>query len=188
MDMDIDTKRKYLFQIQQSDSKNANTARLTPQKFSWLLRHSPAVAEHMDLDGFVQFEILERISGASRDRMQQIITTEDRKGRYEVRGTEVRAVNGHSVHFCQNYEILESPPTFLYHATNNRAAALIMSDALKRMGRHYIHLYDTPPAKTSVRYRILRIRPPEGHIFYRTKNGYILSREDIPAKFIEVWN
>ncbi|EAT37616.1 AAEL010417-PA [Aedes aegypti] len=172
-----------------SSSDSRRPPFLTPQKFSWLLRHSAAVAEHMDPDAFVEFEVLQQISGASKDRMLELIA-QDQKGRYEIRGEEVRAVNGHSVHFCDNYEVLsgERRPEFLYHATNDKALPLIMAGALKRMGRHYIHMYDGPPQKTSVRYRILRIRPLPGHTLYRTKNGYILCREDIPAEFIEVWN
>lgn len=143
----------------------------------------------MDPDAFVGFDVLQQISGASKTRLLQIIA-EDQKGRYEVRGEEVRAVNGHSVHFCDNYEVLTATdrPEFLYHATNSQALPLIMAGALKRMGRHYIHIHDKPPQKTSVRYRILRIRPPQGHTLYKTKNGYILCREDIPAEYIEVWS
>ncbi|XP_058460527.1 probable RNA 2'-phosphotransferase [Malaya genurostris] len=159
--------------------------RLTPRKLSWLLRHSVDVAEHMDPDGFVPFDILQQISGAGLEQIQEAIT-KDSKGRYEVRDDEVRAVNGHSVHFCQNYEILPQPPEYLYHATNNKALPLIMAGALKKMGRHYIHMYEKPPQKTSVRYRILKIKPPSGHVFFRTKNGYILCQDDIPAEFIEV--
>ncbi|XP_065080024.1 probable RNA 2'-phosphotransferase [Ochlerotatus camptorhynchus] len=173
-----------------SGSGNTSSeSRLSPQKFSWFLRHSAAVAEHMDPDAFVCFDVLQQISGADKTRMLQIIA-EDQKGRFDVRGDEVRAVNGHSVHFCDNYEVLTTSdrPEFLYHATNNQALALIMAGALKRMGRHYIHMYDKPPQKTSVRYRILRIRPPQGHTLFKTKNGYILCREDIPAENIEVWN
>ncbi|XP_019545953.3 probable RNA 2'-phosphotransferase [Aedes albopictus] len=170
-----------------SSSSESRQHTLTPQKFSWLLRHSAAVAEHMDPDAFVGFDVLQQISGASKDRMLELIA-QDQKGRYEIRGEEVRAVNGHSVHFFDNYEVVEGDgrPEFLYHATNNQALPLIMGGALKRMGRHYIHMYDRPPSKTSVRYRILRIRPPPGHTLYRTKNGYILSREDIPAEYIEI--
>ncbi|XP_055640352.1 probable RNA 2'-phosphotransferase [Toxorhynchites rutilus septentrionalis] len=176
---------KIFFQ-QETDNaaRHDRQANLTPQKFSWLLRHSPAVAEHMDTDAFVSFDALEQIADASKARMLEIIA-EDRKGRFEIRGEEVRAVNGHSVHFCENYEIVQ-PPEFLYHATNNKALPLIMKGALTRMGRHFIHMYETPPPKTSVRYRLLRIRPPESHTFYKTKNGYILCREDIPAEFIEI--
>ncbi|XP_038105417.1 probable RNA 2'-phosphotransferase [Culex quinquefasciatus] len=165
---------------------------LTSHKFSWLLRHSAAVAQHMDPDGFVGFDVLlsqlkKPGCSATKERMLEFVAT-DQKGRFEVRGEEVRAVNGHSVHFCDNYEVVQDPPEFLYHATNNHAVPLIMGGALKRMGRHYIHMHGAPPPKTSVRYRILRIRPPRGHVFYRTKNGYFLCREDIPAEFIEVLN
>ncbi|XP_058813424.1 probable RNA 2'-phosphotransferase [Topomyia yanbarensis] len=168
-----------------SHSRQSADRKLTPQKLSWFLRHSAAVAEHMDPDGFVCFDILKQISGANMERIQELIAA-DQKGRYEVRDKEIRAVNGHSIHFCQNYEIVQQPPEFLYHATNNHALPLIMGDALKKMGRHYIHMYEQPPEKTSVRYRILKIRPPRGHVFFRTKNGYILCKVDIPAEFIEV--
>uniref|UniRef100_A0A182J3Q6 2'-phosphotransferase n=1 Tax=Anopheles atroparvus TaxID=41427 RepID=A0A182J3Q6_ANOAO len=141
----------------------------------------------MDPDGFVSFDVLEQsCPGVSRNRLMEIIA-QDAKGRYEVRAAEVRAVNGHSVHFCDNYEVID-PPEFLYHATNDGALPLILGDALKRMGRHYIHMYDKPPAKTQVRYRILRIRPPKEHAYYRTKNGYILCRQDIPAEYLEILN
>ncbi|XP_062538443.1 probable RNA 2'-phosphotransferase [Armigeres subalbatus] len=162
---------------------------LTPQKFSWLLRHSAAVAEHMDSEAFVGFDVLQQISGADKTRMLELIA-QDQKGRYEVRGEEVRAVNGHSVHFCADLEVIadDRRPEFLYHATNDKALPLIMAGALKRMGRHYIHMYDNPPQKTAVRYRVLRIKPPPGHTLYKTKNGYVHCRDDIPAEFIEVWS
>lgn len=150
-----------------------------------MLRHSPVLAKHMDADGFISFALLEEsCPGANRNRMLEIVA-QDTKGRYEVRGEAVRAVNGHSVLFCESYDVID-PPEFLFHATNDKALPLILSDGLKRMARHYIHMYDAPPPKTSVRYRILRIRPPKAHTVYRTKNGYVLCRQDIAAEYLEI--
>ncbi|MHC1579224.1 MAG: 5-formyltetrahydrofolate cyclo-ligase [Candidatus Alkanophagales archaeon] len=107
---------------------------------SYILRHrkSPEMRE----DGFMSLEALlrdlrRRVPYADEELVMDVVRS-DPKGRYELRDGMIRARYGHSVDVR-----MELPPAdvaTLYHGTTAEAAAEILREGLKPMGRRKVHL------------------------------------------------
>jgi putative RNA 2'-phosphotransferase len=65
------------------------------------------------------------------------------KVRFEIKDDKIRALYGHSsssIPFTKIQKIASKPPHILYHGTSPSAAKNIMSEGLRLMNRHYVHL------------------------------------------------
>ncbi len=124
--------------------------------------------------------------------LEAIIAHSD-KQRFELRDGRIRALYGHSLP-KRIHKAPAEPPEVLYHGTSPEAAARILKEGLKPMGRQYVHLSTTPAAAYQVGRRkakrpvILRVRAREayqaGIRFYRGSADVWLA-DFVPAAFIE---
>jgi putative RNA 2'-phosphotransferase len=68
------------------------------------------------------------------------------KVRFEIKDDKIRALYGHSysysssIPFTKIQKIASKPPDILYHGTSPSAVKNIMSEGLRLMNRHYVHL------------------------------------------------
>ncbi|WP_422377570.1 RNA 2'-phosphotransferase [Roseibium sp.] len=129
-----------------------------------------------------------------RTQLQRVVDTNDKK-RFELSedGTKIRARQGHSVKINLGLAPL-TPPEFLYHGTATKTLPLILSEGLKPMNRHHVHLSpDTASAvkvgmrhgKPAVLKVAARVMQDAGHVFFRTDNGVWLA-ESVPPDFLEL--
>jgi putative RNA 2'-phosphotransferase len=112
---------------------------------SHALRHAPSeYGLVLDSEGFVEsdhlFEVLS-LKGHEVDvkTIQQILDASPKK-RFEIIGTKIRALYGHSVQTIQYKKVLDKFPKHLYHATDRSILDLLLQVGLKPMGRQYVHL------------------------------------------------
>ena len=107
---------------------------------SYILRHrkSPKMRE----DGFMSLKALlkdlrRRVPYADEELVIDVVRS-DPKGRYELRDGMIRARYGHSIDV--RIELPAADVATLYHGTTAEAAAEILREGLKPMGRRKVHL------------------------------------------------
>ncbi|KXB00403.1 hypothetical protein AKJ42_00915 [candidate division MSBL1 archaeon SCGC-AAA261C02] len=108
---------------------------------AYLLRHNPSGMK-ISREGFVSLEELlgklrKRWPNLSEKDLQRLVK-EDSKGRYEIKGREIRARYGHSIDV--NPTLPEAKVDKLYHGTTYEASQKILEEGLKSKGRQKIHL------------------------------------------------
>lgn len=114
------------------------------------------------------------------------------KQRYQIIGSRIRALYGHSLAQQIEKEV-SPPPAILFHGTSPQAAQTIMQEGLKPMRRQYVHLsadqataidVGSRHAKTPV---LLIVQATAafaaGINFYTEPNGIWLA-DAIPATFL----
>ena len=77
-----------------------------------------------------------------KQNLEEMIVRSD-KVRFEIKDDKIRALYGHSssfIPFTKIQKIASKPPHILYHGTSPSAAKNIMSEGLRLMNRHYVHL------------------------------------------------
>jgi putative RNA 2'-phosphotransferase len=113
------------------------------------------------------------------------------KRRFEIRGGQIRAAQGHSVP-VELQLTPRRPPDRLYHGTTARFLPRILAEGLKPGQRTHVHLSADPVTAAGVGSR--RGRPvvlaidaaaayQHGHHFYRAANGVWLTGE-LPPRWI----
>lgn len=167
---------------------------------SLLLRHRPELGGlKVDAEGFV--EVRELVEAARRLGLRWVreehvkaVAELDSKGRFELRGSRVRARYGHSIPVEVRYE-KGSVPDVLYHGTTPEAAARILREGLKPMGRRMVHLSSSIEDAIAVGRR--KCRTPvvlavdakraseEGVEVYRASSRVYVAKY-IPPKFIRL--
>lgn len=117
---------------------------------SGLLRHFPEAAGlRPDLEGFIGIdELVEAIrerwkrrefyAWVAREHIEAIAKL-DPKGRFELRGDEIRATYGHTTRVEVKY-LEDREVRILYHGTSEGALPGIMTDGILRMRRKWVHL------------------------------------------------
>lgn len=167
----------------------------------WLalhLRHRPErIGLTLDGAGWANVdEILARARAANfaltRDDLLEVVATNDKR-RYELdaAGVRIRAVQGHTVAVDLGL-VAVPPPEALYHGTPERFLTPILTEGLRPMGRHHVHLSADVVGAAAVGRR--RGRPvvlevaaermaAEGRLFFRSANGVWLC-EEVPARFL----
>lgn len=167
---------------------------------SYALRHRPEEFNIvLDSEGFTNINaLIENIKKHSKkwlevtlEDMKEIVE-KDEKGRYEIKGDQIRAVYGHSVKGKID-KVTVTPPEILYHGTTPESAKKILEQGLKSMSRQYVHLskdLDTAimvakrRTKTPVVLTVLSEKAyKDGFSFYYESNGIYLS-DSIPGKYI----
>jgi putative RNA 2'-phosphotransferase len=168
------------------------------KKLSWLLRHGAReMGLAMDTAGFAPVADVLRMTGLSREELDAVVE-ENNKSRFEVRGTQVRAVQGHSLEGTPvTLEGLErsweevSGDALLYHGTSVDAAhSILSSEGVHSAARTHVHLAAAVDAKVGKRAGVdvllvispVRLRASGLRVF-RSPNGVLLARA-IPAEAI----
>lgn len=167
---------------------------------SHALRHEPWLYElELDDEGWVPVEELLQALRKENPDWASITATEiaemiarSEKKRHELRDGRIRALYGHSFPGKLLKEAAV-PPALLYHGTSPQAARIILSEGLRPMSRHYVHLsVDTETAhQVGVRKAkppvILTIKAREAHEqgvqFYRG-NDLVWLADQVPATFV----
>ncbi|MFJ6797462.1 RNA 2'-phosphotransferase [Streptomyces sp. NPDC091268] len=160
------------------------------------LRHQPdRIGLVLDPQGWVEIDELLDAAAAhgfalSRAELDHVVATND-KQRFAVRGTRIRANQGHTVPV--DLELPEAePPAYLYHGTVAAALDSIRVEGLRPMARHHVHL--SPDRETATRVGARRGRPivigvdagamrAAGHVFRISANGVWLV-DTVPPGFL----
>lgn len=162
------------------------------------LRHKPEQYNlTLNVNGWVEIAALADAltshfkSTVTVEQISEIVET-DSKQRYTVRGSEIRAAQGHSFPVELGMEAL-IPPVVLFHGTTTATIPLIKESGLLSMSRQFVHLSASSQTAEEVGTRhgtpvILTIRAQEaqkaGVSFFQSANGVWLV-EKLAPEFIE---
>lgn len=163
---------------------------------SYWLRHAPDAGDLMlDSSGWAVVDTVRAAlsrEGVDPSLLERTVAESD-KQRFELSadGTRIRARQGHSIAVDLGWPITP-PPDHLYHGTVERFLDAILSEGLKPMTRHNVHL--SPDLETATRVGSRRGNPVilqvaaremarEGSLFRLTSNGVWLA-DTVPPRFI----
>jgi putative RNA 2'-phosphotransferase len=168
------------------------------KKSKWLskhLRHAPErIGLELEVGGWVEVEKL--LAAAKKYHMEltrpqlEEVVAENNKQRFafDSTGTKIRANQGHSVEVDLGLEA-STPPDVLFHGTGAQNRDLLLSEGLKKMRRHHVHLSADVETATNVGSRhgkplVFEVDAArmhlDGHLFYRSENGVWLCDEVWP--------
>lgn len=164
-----------------------------------ILRHQPErFGIELDEEGFADvelvWEVIQTRFGSKYQKADLATVVEgDRRGkkRYDIVGTQIRAMYGHSKPSVIYPTV--TPPDILYHGTNIHVVDRIQDKGLLSLGRQYVHMttnYDNAlhvAARQSSEIIILTIHAHIAHeagiIFHQAEEEHYLARK-IPPEFI----
>ena len=176
----------------------AEDTRLSRTLSLWLRHRPDAGGLVLDERGWTEVDavlaaLVARGMPASADRLHGMVERND-KQRFELTpdGKRIRARQGHSVEVDLDWSA-QVPPELLYHGTVGRFLHGILTEGLRPMGRHHVHL--SPVVETARRVGerrgapvVLAVRALELHragtIFFLTGNQVWLTAA-VPPGFIE---
>ena len=162
---------------------------------SYVLRHKPeAIGIELDENGWTSVGdlIAKSPKGFTPEIIEFIVSNNDKK-RFILseNGDRIRANQGHSVNVDLALQAT-IPPSVLFHGTATRFLDSILSNGLKKMKRHHVHLSADLETASKVGMRhgklvILTIDAAAmqnaGHIFFQSENGVWLT-DSVPAVFL----
>jgi putative RNA 2'-phosphotransferase len=164
------------------------------------LRHEPdAIGVTLEPGGWVAVDAL--LDGCRRagwsvsreDLDEVVITNAKQRFAFDETGTRIRANQGHSVEIDLQLEPA-TPPDVLFHGTTDRILPVILTDGLKKMGRHHVHLSADVATAVAVGTRhgkpvVLTLDAAgmarAGHVFYVSANGVWLT-DHVPRPFLQL--
>lgn len=117
-----------------------------------VLRHQPeSIGLTLDKEGWADVpELLEALgrkgTRLTLEDLQELVRL-DAKGRYQLEGSRIRAVQGHSTGQVDREFAEREPPELLFHGTTSAVLAPVRADGLKPMSRQYVHL--SPDERTA---------------------------------------
>jgi putative RNA 2'-phosphotransferase len=165
---------------------------------SFMLRHGPGKFKIiLDPEGFTLIDDVvvalgRKFKGISRSDVLEVVERCE-KGRFEVRGDEIRACYGHSIPIRIQYDPVE-PPEILLHGTAHRFLDDIMRVGLRPMDRQYVHLTIREDFAREVGRRrdkdpvILKVEALKAHRdgvrFYKANENFYLA-DLVPACYIK---
>lgn len=115
---------------------------------AYVLRHNPAdIGIELDVQGWTDVDLLlsqlykRKGVWLSRLDLEELVKA-DKKQRYTLSGTKIRANQGHSLKGILPFDLIPiAPPDVLYHGTHKSAWSEIKrTSGLKKMNRHHVHL------------------------------------------------
>jgi putative RNA 2'-phosphotransferase len=177
-------------------AKKENPEKKISVKISYLLRHNPEDLV-MDKEGWINTADLLNKIGISKDDLDFIIENNDKKRfSYNIDGSKIRAVQGHSSKLGLKISFNEVKfPGIYYHGTCISRANSILKHGLRPGNRDHVHLSVDKQTATAVGRRhgdivvIFEIdgnqMKKDGYKIYKAENGVILSKE-IPPKYLKI--
>jgi putative RNA 2'-phosphotransferase len=167
---------------------------------SLVLRHRPdAVGLELEEGGWADVEKL--IAACARRgtdftfaELCEVVATNDKKRfAFDESKRRIRAGQGHSIEAGIEFEEAV-PPEVLYHGTPEKTVGAILTEGLKKMNRHHVHL--SADAETARKVGARRGRPvvfeietgkmlAAGFKFYLSANNVWLT-ESVPPEFLEM--
>lgn len=169
------------------------------RRLTWLLRHGAGeVGLAMDAAGFVSVPDALAASGLSEAELAQVVAS-DNKSRFERRGDQIRAAQGHSLErtpvTLEGLEASWTPWTGdgpLWHGTTAEAAGIIEVEGIHPMGRSHVHLALRPDSRVGKRAGVevlLGVSPARlaaaGRTIWLSANGVALVRDVPPGCIVE---
>ena len=165
------------------------------KRLAYVLRHKPeSIGISLDPKGWTEIVPLLHNLGMSRNELQDIVDT-DNKGRYTIRGSKIRANQGHSIEGIIAFDLTPiPPPPLLFHGTSWEAYGKIrVTGGIKKMRRHHVHL--SADSKTAFRVGQRCNRMPvilwvDSEKMYQDKYDFFLSdngvwmTDHVPLKYI----
>lgn len=163
---------------------------------SRVLRHEPELIDiTLDPEGWVRVDVLLRNlkkagRGMSRAELETLVAT-DAKSRFTLRGSRIRAAQGHSVSIDLGLTP-KQPPETLYHGTASQSLDAIFARGLNPGRRRHVHLSPDPGTATLVGQRhgkavVLSVDAAQmhadGHTFYKADNGVWLT-DLVPPRYL----
>jgi len=166
-----------------------------------VLRHDPEkFGLVLDEQGYVALDavwdvIVERYGERfSQDDLAEVVNGDARgKKRYEIVGTQIRAMYGHSKPMVI-YPVVV-PPATLYHGTNPEAYKRIRVEGLQAQSRQYVHMTTNLDNAIVVAKRqtqtpiileiVAQVAHVEGIMFHQPEAEHFLARS-IPATYLRV--
>lgn len=166
------------------------------KRMSLALRHAPErFGLRLDQAGWVDVTALLAALDLTRDQLDEVVTTND-KQRFALSddGNRIRANQGHSIAVELDLAVVE-PPAVLFHGTVEKALPAIMSEGLRPMRRHDVHLSASIDTARKVGARrgspiILEVAAEkmhgDGHTFRVSENGVWLTASVPPAYLVVI--
>ncbi len=168
----------------------------TSKFLSFVLRHKPeAIGISLDEEGWVSIrELLKACASSGRpitlDELNAVVEDND-KQRFVIRGSRIRANQGHSIPIKLGLEPRE-PPNLLFHGTTKRLMPSIREFGLMKMKRQHVHL--SPDEQTAIKVGRRHGKPvvllidssamhSSGLPFYLSDNGVWLT-DAVPWQYI----
>jgi putative RNA 2'-phosphotransferase len=163
---------------------------------AYVLRHKPsAIGLDLGHGGWVPVDdLLAAMARHSRPlsagQLRAIVDAPGKK-RFEIRGEEIRAAQGHSVRVDLDLDPV-APPPVLYHGTVARFLPAILAEGLRPGRRVHVHLSAAEATAATVGARrgepvILRVDAAglhaAGHDFFQAANGVWLTGR-VPPSFL----
>ena len=173
-----------------------NQARLVSvsKRMSRHLRHAPEeIGITLDAAGWVDVADLLAALRITREELETVVAGNDkRRFAFDETGERTRASQGHSVAVDLGLESAE-PPAVLYHGTVERFLPAILSEGLRPMKRHDVHL--SADVETARRVGSRRGSPTilvvdaaamaeDGHEFRCSANGVWLTAA-VPPRYLK---
>lgn len=172
------------------------------KKLSWLLRHGAnEEGLAMDAAGFAEVDDVLKSTGLTRAQLDTVVA-DNNKSRFEIRGTRLRAVQGHSLEGTPvTLEGLEASwdvvtdDALLFHGTAAASARFILLDeaGIHSAARSHVHLAPALDATVGKRAGVdvmLTIDPKKlraaGQTIFRAPNGVLLTRSVPRACVVDV--
>jgi putative RNA 2'-phosphotransferase len=125
--------------------------------------------------------------------LNEVVASNDKKRfSFDATGTLIRANQGHSVEVDLQLEPA-IPPDVLYHGTGHGAVEAILSEGLRKMSRHHVHLSSDIPTAQKVGARHGRpivfavdaaAMHKAGYTFYCSENGVWLV-DHVPHEYLQ---
>jgi putative RNA 2'-phosphotransferase len=171
-----------------------DTTTKASKQLSWLLRHGADEAGlPMDAAGWAEVDDVRRVLGISRDALEAAVR-DNTKQRLELRGTRIRATQGHSLAgmpvTCDALEAswaLHEDDASVFHGTRIKALEGIAREGILPGERTHVHLAEATDSAVGKRDAVdvmLEVSPAAlralGFPLYRSPNGVILARR-VPA-------
>jgi putative RNA 2'-phosphotransferase len=169
------------------------------KRLSLHLRHAPEkIGITLTSDGWVDVETLlgalkRHGLALNREQLHEVVAGNDKKRfAFDESGARIRASQGHSVEVELDLPVA-TPPARLYHGTVERFLEAILSEGLRPMRRHAVHLSAALETATAVGARrgkpvILGVdalaMTVAGHEFRVSANGVWLT-STVPPEFLE---
>lgn len=183
-------------------TESADEVKYISKKMSYALRHNPdKYGIVLDEEGYTDLNTFIRAMNGThhfqppltRERIQYVMDHIDKK-RFEMTGSKIRALYGHSVPM-KIHKDQAVPPDILYHGTAHRFLKSIMEEGLLPMSRQYVHLSEDRETARQVGLRrdhhpvILQIdaaaASADGIRFY-TGNDKVWLSDPVPPEYIRI--